>query len=552
MNGPDPVNEGRVMHQLGFLLLLLASQPLLAQKPADAVILSRRIEYWNPAWSPDGKTLLFESTLSGKSSIYIISSDGTGLRHVTADTSESIQPNWSPDGQRIVFSSDRSGHTELYTMNVDGTGLTRLTTMNGGGWYQSSFSPDGKWIAFQGRPDFGETRDRVFIVGVDGSGLRQLTDSSYGAEGPRWSPDGRTIRFLQVPYPKKLWREMEETDMRSAKAAQRMVSVRLDGTGLAPLPARRPGESDPVWSRDGSRGYFTSSIDGSSAVYQRNRGTSTARRIVSTDVVPAGFEPSPGGGQLAYTKSVAGHAGLYVFDVTTRTERLLTGGPAAGPIGYLRTASLTASTDTFDSYTSPKTGGDRTFGGASFVRVVRRIGAQRWELADNWIDSSGRVNTRQVVRTGDGSLATEIETVRADRDSASLVVAPNRITAWVVPEGAAARLFDGPPAGERYSSTVVVAAIARSKPAIGSLFLAPMAGLFGANPLVPTVDSLRVVARDSLVRGAQAVPVLVLERNSGTRIWVDETTGTQVAARGNAGPQRWWWHIGRGVRFPER
>ena len=139
------------MHQSGFLLLLLASQSLMAQKPADAVVLSRRIEYWNPAWSPDGKKLLFESTLNGQSSVYIINTDGTGLRHVTADTSESIQPNWSPDGRRIVFSSNRSGHTELYTMNIDGTGLTRLTTMNGGGWYQSSFSPDGKWCSRVGR-----------------------------------------------------------------------------------------------------------------------------------------------------------------------------------------------------------------------------------------------------------------------------------------------------------------------------------------------------------------------------------------------------------------
>jgi dipeptidyl aminopeptidase/acylaminoacyl peptidase len=502
------------MRHLSFLMILLASQTLTAQKP-DAVILSRRIEYWNPAWSPDGRRLLFESTVDGKSSVYIINSDGTGFRRVTADTSESIQPNWSPDGRRIVFSSNRSGHTELYTMNVDGSGLVRLTTMNGGGWYQSSFSPNGKWIVFQGRPDNAGTRDRVFIVGADGSGLRQLTDSAYGAEGPRWSPDGRTIRFRQVPYPKRLWREMEETDMQAAKAAQRMVSIRLDGTGLTPLPASAP----------------------------------TPRPVASADIIPAEFEASPNGALLAYTKEVGGHAGLYVFDVASRTERLLSGGAAAGPIGYLRAASLTAATDTFDTYTSPKTGGDRTSDGSHFVRIVRRIGAARWEIADHWADSSGRVNTRQGVRTGDGSLATEIETVRADRDSASLVVAPTRVTAWVVPEGEAPRLFDGPPAGERYAGAVVVAAVGKSKPAIGSLFLAPVAALYGTSPLIPTIDTIRVVARDSLMRGTQVVPVLVLERNSGTRIWVDEMTGSQVAARGNAGPARWWWHIRRGIRF---
>jgi len=46
--------------------------------------------------------------------------------------------------------------------------------------------------------------------------------------------------------------------------------------------------------------------------------------------------------------------------------------------------------------------------------------------------------------------------------------------------------------------------------------------------------------------------VLVIERNSGTRFWVDASTGTQVAARGNAGPQRWWWHIRRGFGLRDR
>ena len=76
------------MRPLPCLLVVLASQPLMAQKPADAVALSRRIEYLNPVWSPDGRTLLFESNLSGPYSVYAINSDGTGLRRVTTDTSE--------------------------------------------------------------------------------------------------------------------------------------------------------------------------------------------------------------------------------------------------------------------------------------------------------------------------------------------------------------------------------------------------------------------------------------------------------------------------------
>jgi hypothetical protein len=540
------------MLRWGCLLVFLAARALCAQQSTEAVSLSRRIEYWNPAWSPDGRTLVFESNLEGKYTLFVINADGSGLRRLTSDSSENTQPNWSPDGRRIVFSSNRSGTTELYTMNADGTGVTRLTSMGAGAWYQSSFSPDGKWVTFQGRPDNAWTRDRVFVIGADGAGLRLLSDSALGAEGPRWAPDGRTVRFLSVPYPKRLWREMEPSDMQAARAGQRMVSVRPDGSGLMRLPPAGDGESDTTWSRDGSSGYFAATRDGAPALFRVRRGQSSAQRIASTDVVPSGFEPSPNGLVLAYSKAAGGYAGLYVYDVTSRNEHLLTGGPGVGPIGYLRTARVTAASDTFDTYTSPKTGGERTVGGTSFARTVRQVGAARFEIADHWLDSSGRVTTRQTVRTADGSLATQVETVRADTDSASLLVAPNRVTAWVVPEGQPARLFDGPAVGERYTAAVVISAIAKTRPAIGSMFLAPVAALYGSNPLLPVVDSIRVVARDTVLRSGTGVPVLVMERTSGTRFWVDEVTGSQLAARGNAGPQRWWWHIRRGIRFRDR
>jgi Tol biopolymer transport system component len=536
------------MRLTSVLLIAVAARVAGAQAGADAIALSRRIQYWNPVWSPDGGTILFESTLHGPSSIYVINADGTNLRRLTTDTSANYQPNWSPDGRRIVFSSDRDGHAELYLMNADGSGVMRLTRMGSGGWYQASFSPDGRRIAFQGRPDNRLTRDRVFVIHVDGSGLRQLTDSAYAAEGPRWSADGSTIRFTQVPYPQRFWREMQEADMQRAKAAQRTMSVRPDGSGLA--PAATTGAWDTTWSRDGSRGFFVATRDGIESLFEVRRGDTAARHLTSTNVVPAGFEPSADGRLLVYGKSSGGYAALYTYDVASRIERLLTGGAAAGPLGYLRTTTLTASLDTFDTFTSPRTGGSRIAGGTSYVRELKRVGAQRWELSDLWIDS-GRVTTRQSVRSADGSLATEIETVRADRDSASLLIAPTRVTAWVVPEGEAARLFDGPPAGERYAATFVVAAIARSKPVSGATFLAPVAGLFSANPLISVVDTFRVTARDTVMLSGRALPVLVVERNSSTRYWVEEATGVQVAARGNAGPQRWWWHIRRGIRLPD-
>jgi hypothetical protein len=476
------------------LLLVL----LLTQSPAQ---LTRQIEFYNPDWSPDGQTLLFESTLDGKFAIYVIRADGTGLRRLTVDTANNEQPRWSHDGRRIVFSSDRAGHGDLYVMNADGSGQTRLTTSTGGGYYQSSFSPDGNWVLFQGRSDFRDTRDRVYLIRSDGTGSwRRLSDSAYGAEGPRWSPDG-SITFKQVPYPKQFWNDMTPAEMDIAKRNTRVMTVRPDGSGLRAL-ANQPSEDN-----------------------DRVR--------------------SPNGRQLAYTKSVDGASGLYIDD------RLLIGGRGAGPLGYLRTATLTELRDTIDTYGSSHEGpivrGARSY----VVRVIRPVRGHRWELVDTWYDSTGHETARQYARTASGALTTELETVRAPTDSASMLVTTDRVTAWVVPAGSPPRLYDSAAIGERYDPVIVASAIAKTHPAVGSVFRYPAHTLYGASPVETRVDSLRVVRRDTLYSGQVALPVVVLERSNGGQIWVDETTGAELLSRGNAGPTRWWWHIRRGITPPK-
>jgi Tol biopolymer transport system component len=232
--------------------IAISAMSLGAQPPA--VRISRPIAYYNPEWSPDGRTIVFESTLNGPSAIFTIGADGKGLRQITRDSAAYIQPGWSPDGSRIVFSSDGDGHSELYTMNADGSGVTRLAATSGG-LYSASFSPDGKWIVYQGRSDKSLTRDRVWVIAAGGGVSRQLSDSAHGAEGPRWSPDGRTISFLQVPYPKNRWPDMNEADMQQAREGTRRVSIRPDGTGLTVVTNVRKGDSGPQWTPDGRKAF---------------------------------------------------------------------------------------------------------------------------------------------------------------------------------------------------------------------------------------------------------------------------------------------------------
>jgi TolB protein len=56
---------------------------------------------------------------------------GKNARRLTPLDSEADEPAWSPDGRRIVFVSNRNGFRELWIMNADGTAPRILTHLNG-------------------------------------------------------------------------------------------------------------------------------------------------------------------------------------------------------------------------------------------------------------------------------------------------------------------------------------------------------------------------------------------------------------------------------------
>ena len=232
---------------------------------------------------------------------------------------------------------------------------------------------------------------------------------------------------------------------------------------------------------------------------------------------------------------VDGWSGLYVRDLSTGAERLLTGGPDVGPLGYLRSATLAPMQDTLDTYIGPRGGAIQHDKGEYVVRVVKRSAGRRFEVSDTWFDSTGHELSRQTVRTQPGSVATEVEMDRAPGDSASMLVSADHVTAWVVPAGQAPRLFDGSAPGERYIREIVMSAIAKRAPAVGDIFLAPVSTLYGPDPVHAQVDTVRVVRRDTLMRGDTPLPVLVLGRANGWQAWMDEATGTEVLSRGPGG-----------------
>ncbi len=63
----------------------------------------------NPRWSPDGKTIVFDSRKEGSGDLYLINSDGSAQRRLTSDAGYDGQASWSRDGSWVYFSKSIKG-----------------------------------------------------------------------------------------------------------------------------------------------------------------------------------------------------------------------------------------------------------------------------------------------------------------------------------------------------------------------------------------------------------------------------------------------------------
>jgi Tol biopolymer transport system component len=84
-----------------------------------------------PDWSPDGARIAFTSERSGASAVYTMSAiDGSDVRKLTPDSLQAAIPRYSPDGRQIAFVDERCFscvQSDVWVMNTDGSGLRRVT-----------------------------------------------------------------------------------------------------------------------------------------------------------------------------------------------------------------------------------------------------------------------------------------------------------------------------------------------------------------------------------------------------------------------------------------
>jgi Tol biopolymer transport system component len=155
-----------------------------------------------PAWSPDGKRLVFTSWRQGDDyligDLYVVDADGGGLTRLTGSDFRDEFATWSPDGTQIAYGSLRDENFDIYTMRSDGTDVLRITTHPAAD-FRPAWSPDGQWIAFSSSRHGFDVTDSykydIYVMHPDGSEVRRITRHALLALRPSWSPDGQSLVY---------------------------------------------------------------------------------------------------------------------------------------------------------------------------------------------------------------------------------------------------------------------------------------------------------------------------------------------------------------------
>src|SRR5579864_1531554 len=145
-------------------------------------------------WSPDGSSIVFNSSSKGHLDLYRKLASGAGEEVLYADELSKSPTSWSPDGKFILYNSrlgPRAG-AGLWVLPLEGERKPfpfLKTAFNEG---DGHFSPDGHWVAYESNES---GRYEIYIAPFPGSGGRSQVSSAGGIQA-RWRSDGKELFYI--------------------------------------------------------------------------------------------------------------------------------------------------------------------------------------------------------------------------------------------------------------------------------------------------------------------------------------------------------------------
>jgi WD40 repeat protein len=236
-------------------------QPLLTERKTGGNI------FIAPALSNDGKYIAFISTgsfLRGEVFPDLWLGDAETGKRLKRLVKSALDPNFeelrllysqssfSPDGKYLAFTAQRNGKDVLYLLDVKRRKTTVRFDLELEGVTGPSWSPDGQQIVFSGSN--GGLTD-LYIVDVRSKNMRRLTNDRYGDVQPQWSPDGRTIAFASD--------RGDDTDLDLLRFNKwRITLLEVESGRLTVVPQQDGLNLNPMWSPDGKALAFISDRTG--------------------------------------------------------------------------------------------------------------------------------------------------------------------------------------------------------------------------------------------------------------------------------------------------
>jgi Tol biopolymer transport system component len=221
----------------------------------------------HPAWSADGKQVVYERILQPANTEHLIPTLSRDPEFELL-LSEPF-PSFSPDGKKLLYSQygDNGtgvGNTSIQIMNADGTGKHPIFHKEGASAFDAVWSPAGDMIAFCVGKYFraaGLPSAQIALMQPDGSGYREIAEEGLNNGFPSWSPDGKRLVY---------------------KRGKQLVILSIADGKIVPLTDGAHYDNFPQWSPKGDAIMFTTDRDGDFELYTIRPDGMGLRRITNS------------------------------------------------------------------------------------------------------------------------------------------------------------------------------------------------------------------------------------------------------------------------------
>jgi hypothetical protein len=267
----------------------------LVDRQGRGAQLSRRVGlFQDPRFSPDGRRI----AVSLDNDIWILEPSREALVRLSRD-SVATRPAWSPDGRDLLFVRQRGGDATLRRIRADGTAPAEsLLAWAGYGLWEGLYTRDGRSLIVR---TVGLGARDIWLAPLDGSEPTPLVSSPAQEVAPALSPDGRWLAYS------------------SDESGRYEIYVRAFPAGGERYLVSLDGGTEPVWSangrtlfyRDGPR-LISASIPGDGPFTVLGRTELFSNPSYEADPTHAGYDVAPDGQHFVMVRQIGGSHALTV------------------------------------------------------------------------------------------------------------------------------------------------------------------------------------------------------------------------------------------------